>query len=214
MAAKRSRNVNAALEFLKVHHEAFFKARPYADRTGHPVPSDTRACSQILVSLLTGIPGLKRRKGPDLADRSDVKAANVWEAIDTPRFNNVIKAGTKSDVAGRLESLDEMPYLFFVMWDTEPTRQRHRCRIWVTRPADDQVFREVCRLWYRRREEGVITSDNFQLHPPRGLDSDVFRNTCGNLEYPLLFRADWMGDRYEVVEYRPEMMRSGKCRYA
>lgn len=33
---------------------------------------------QILVSLITGINGLGRRKGSDLSDGSDVKSVNVW----------------------------------------------------------------------------------------------------------------------------------------
>ena len=58
------------------------------------MPVDLRGWSQIIVSVLTGIKGIARKKGADLEDGSDVKAANTWEAIDTPRFNGVIKAGT------------------------------------------------------------------------------------------------------------------------
>ena len=61
--------------------------------------------------------GLPGKKGADLVDGSDVKAVNTWEAIDTPRFNGVLKAGTKSASAGKLLSLDVVPYLFFVLWD-------------------------------------------------------------------------------------------------
>ena len=89
-------NIEKALEFLNLHHQAYFDAQPYADKTEHPTPDDSRAWSQILVSLLSGINGLARKKGADLADGSDVKAANTWGAIDTPRFNGVIKAGTKT----------------------------------------------------------------------------------------------------------------------
>ena len=46
------------LRLLDVHHAAFYTALPAANATGHPVPCDTKAWSQILVSLLTGIPGL------------------------------------------------------------------------------------------------------------------------------------------------------------
>ena len=75
------RNVQHALYFnqrrfvvFDAHHEAFFRAKPLADKTCHPVPCDTRSWSQILASLLTGING-KAQKGSDLVDGSDVKAA-------------------------------------------------------------------------------------------------------------------------------------------
>src|SRR6266446_6392100 len=100
-----------ALELLDLHYRSFYGVAEIARETDHPVPVDTRAWSQILVSVLTGIKGLKRKKGADLVDGSDVKGANTWEAIDTPRFNGVIKAGTQSATAGRLESLDAMPFL-------------------------------------------------------------------------------------------------------
>jgi hypothetical protein len=110
-------SIQEALELLDIHHEAFWKAAPIAAKTGHPVPSDSRGWSQIIVSALTGISGLKRQKGQDLADGSDVKAANTWEAIDTPRFNGVIKAGTRSVHSGKLTFLDSVPYIFFALWD-------------------------------------------------------------------------------------------------
>ncbi len=98
-------DIDKVIEFLNLHYNAFFEAHPYAEETQHPTPSDTKAWSQILVSLITGIDGLARKKGADLADGSDVKGANTWKAIDTPRFNGVIKAGTKSGKAGKLEYL-------------------------------------------------------------------------------------------------------------
>jgi hypothetical protein len=75
------------MELLDLHHESFFKVLPLARKTGHTVPSDTKSWSEILVSLITEISGRNRKKGTDLDDGSDVKAANLWEAIDTPRFN-------------------------------------------------------------------------------------------------------------------------------
>ena len=101
-----------------MHRKSFYDAIEVANKTAHPVPSDTRAWSQILVSLLTGINGIARKKGADLADGSDVKAANLWQAIDTPRFNGCIKSGRKGDM-GNIEGRNEMPHLFFVMWDKE-----------------------------------------------------------------------------------------------
>ncbi|MFH0806575.1 MAG: MamI family restriction endonuclease [Candidatus Brennerbacteria bacterium] len=204
-------NKQRVLDFLKLHHEAFFNAKPYADETAHPAPSDSRAWSQILVSLITDIKGLAREKGADLADGSDVKAANTWGAIDTPRFNGVIKAGTKSVKAGKLEYLDDLPYLFFVLWDNEPANNRERCRVWAVRTQHDEKFRSMCRLWYKQRAEGKIISNNFQLHPPRGKNSDVFRNTCGNLNYPLLFAAEWVRGTYEITRHDPEVLKRGTC---
>lgn len=207
----KSEHLEDALRLLKVHHDSFYEAAEFATETKHPVPSDTRAWSQVLISLLTGIPGIERKKGPDLADGSDVKAANVWLAIDTPRFNGVIKSGRVGE-RGSLASLDEVPNLFFVLWDYKSGTNADRCRVWVVRPPKDRVFRAMCAKWYQQRDSGEIRSDNFQLHPPRNMDSNVFRNTCGNLEYPLLFEAVWNGHTYEVVTYDPEVLRSGECR--
>lgn len=66
-----------ALQLLDLHYESFYSVEPYATGTGHPVPTDTRGWSQILVSILCGVGGLGRRKGPDLLDGSDVKGANT-----------------------------------------------------------------------------------------------------------------------------------------
>ena len=203
-------DVKPVIELLELHRNSFFAAAKFAEATAHPVPSDTRAWSQILVSCLTGIDGIARKKGLDLSDGSDVKAANVWLAIDTPRFNGCIKSGRKGEKGG-LHCLDGMPHLFFVMWDTNPASDTERCRVWAVRPGEDEVFRRMCAEWYAQRDRGVIQSDNFQLHPPRNLDSDVFRNTCGNLNYPLLFQADWTGSGYEVTTYNPDVLENGGC---
>jgi hypothetical protein len=206
--------INQALEFLDLHYEAFYAAEPHAAKTGHPVPVDTRSWSQILVSLLSDIKGLERGKGADLDDGSDVKGANTWTAIDTPRFNGVIKAGTKADTSGRIESLDAMPHLYFVLWD-ETIRNTARCRIWVVRPDIDTVFRAMCQDWYNKRDSGLIRSGNFQLHPPRGLDVNVFRNRCGNLIYPRYFCAERAsGCKYELIGFNPELRETGRCSLA
>lgn len=199
------------VELLTLHRKSFYEAEKIASLTAHPVPSDTRAWSQILVTLLTGIKGLARKKGADLSDGSDVKAANLWNAIDTPRFNNCIKSGRKG-AKGSIACLDEMPYLFFVMWDQEREHGRDRCRVWAVRPRADKVFRAICDSWYTQRDSGTIRSHNFQLHPPRNVNSDVFRNKCGNLKYPLLFSAEWIGDNYKVTVYDPQVLKTGTCR--
>ena len=126
------RQARQTVELLDKHYDAFFSIAEIARKTGHPVPTDTRGWSQILVSTLTGIRGIQRKKGADLADGSDVKGANTWEAIDTPRFNGVIKAGTLAGHSDSMAFLDATPNLFFVLWDVTSSG-KHRCRIWVVR---------------------------------------------------------------------------------
>lgn len=203
--------ITKALSLLDLHFSSFHAAEPFATATGHPVPMDTRGWSQILASTLTDIKGLERKKGADLDDGSDVKGANTWKAIDTPRFNGVIKAGTKSSVSDKMDSLDEMPHLYLVLWD-ETTRNTARCRIWVIRPQNDVLFRSMCKKWYENRSNGDIKSTNFQLHPPRGKDTNVIRNTCGNLIYPLFFSAEKAeGEKYQLTHYDPQVLISGSC---
>lgn len=209
-----SRALRDALLLLDEHHRSFFAVKGFADRTGHTVPSDTKSFSEILVSLLTGVPGRKRRKGTDLADGSDVKAANVWEAIDTPRFNGCAPAG-RVTVASRkpddVTALDDIPFLFFVLWDVRGSAAR-RCRVWCVRPEADVEFRKLVTAWYSLRESGDIKSTNFQLHPPRNEDHDVIRNGLGNLEYPLFFRAERGNNRYRVTHFDDAALHRGRCR--
>lgn len=202
------------LALLDAHHEAFNVAKSYADKTCHPVPSDTRAWSQILVSLLTGINGLQRKKGPDLVDGSDVKGANCWSAIDTPRFNGAIPAGRKSKKSkkpGDVSALNNIPYIFFVLWDDNMDGNA-RCRVWCVRSAADKAFRRMCKKWYGGKARGAIKSDNFQLHPPRYRDEDVFTNECGNLSYPLLFSAIRRAGGYKCVTHDPDVLTCGQCK--
>lgn len=208
--------LEAALQLLDAHYDAFHAAAAFATPTLHPVPMDTRGWSQVLVSTLTGINGLARKKGADLEDGSDVKGANTWHAIDTPRFNGVIKAGTRASVSDKIESLDDMPHLYFVLWD-ETARQTSRCRIWTVRTKEDHAFRAVCNKWYDRRARGEVVSTNFQLHPPRGLDTNAFRNNCGVLDYPLLFSAERpangvYGQAPTEVYFDDNVRLSGECK--
>jgi len=206
--------VQSALKLLDLHFEAFRAAEPFANETGHPVPVDTRGWSQILVSKLTGTKGLERKKGADLDDGSDVKGASTWGAIDTPRFNGVIKAGTKATTSDSIRSLDEMPFLYFVLWD-KTVRKTLRCRVWVVRTKTDKVFRAICADWYKRRAAREINSSNFQLHPPRGKDTNEFRNSCGNLLYPLLLSAErTTKSLYQLTHYEPSVLTKGACRPA
>lgn len=208
-------NINLALELLNTHYESHRSARRFAELTNHTVPSDTKSWSEILVTLLTGKRGRARRKGSDLDDGSDVKAANVWDAIDTPRFNGCAPAGRVSETSKKpsdVSALDDMPHLFFVLWDIEPVRNVQRCRVWVVRPSHDDVFREMVELWYRKRDLGAIKSNNLQLHPPRNKNSNVIRNACGNLSYPLLFVAE-LGehDQYSATHHDPSVLTFGQC---
>lgn len=205
-----------ALEILKAHYLSFLEARKFAQVHDQLIPTDTKAWSQILVSSLTGIKGLARKKGADLADGSDVKAANCWGAIDTPRFNGCLPAGrisATSRKADDVSALNETPFLFFVLWDDKPETRAPRCRVWCVRPSKDDVFRGMVAKWYLQRSEGKISSNNFQLHPPRFKNSDVFRNECGNLSYPLLFSAVWdaTNSEFKVESYKPSVLVDGKC---
>jgi hypothetical protein len=210
--ADQKDNTDEVITLLDIHYKSFIDVGPYADKYGHPHPSDTRGWSQLIVSSLTGLKGINRQKGADLDDGSDVKGANTWGAIDTPRFNGCIKAGTKSGLSGKMASLDAQPFLFFVLWDCEPPHTKERCRVWVVRTQKDKAFRAICKLWYKKRGTGEITSNNFQLHPPRNKNSNTVRNTCGNLEYPLLFTAVRERNGFVVKNYEPELMVNGECK--
>jgi hypothetical protein len=206
--------VQQALTLLDEHYRAFYAARPFADATGHMVPCDTKSWSEILVSTLTGIKGRERQKGSDLADGSDVKGANTWCAIDTPRFNGVIPAGRTTAAAKKpadVSALNDMPYIFLALWDEMGAERLPRCRIWCVRAKQDPVFREMCQRWYQQRKDGTIRSNNFQLHPPRNQDHSIIRNTCGNLAYPLLFCAVRRTDQFELDVHDPSVLSSGVC---
>ena len=207
--------LGATIDLLNTHLRHFSEVSEVARMTGHTAPSDTKSWSQIVVSTLTGIKGLDRKKGADLSDGSDVKAANVWDAIDTPRFNGVLKTGrlsAASRVPDSVSALDDTPHLFFVLWDYTPTEKLPRCRIWVVRTKADAKFREIATGWYADRAAGR-TSNNFQLHPPRNQDHDRFSNTWGTLSYPLLFAAvyDSTEKTYKVTHYEPAALESGCC---
>ena len=112
--------------------------------------------------------------------------------------------------------LDEVPFLFLVLWDhnsTTPELRTERCRIWVVRPRHDVHFRRVCSNWYEQRDSGRIKSNNFQLHPPRGKDENLIKNTCGSLNYPLLLSVLWNSSKnsYEVERHDPGVMAAGAC---
>jgi len=225
-----------ALKLLNIHYESFYRVSPFANKTGHPVPVDTRAWSQILASILSRIQGIKRKKGADLDDGSDVKGANTWQTISTARFNNVITAGTKSTASGAIKLLNKTPYFFLVLWDhrkeIRKKTERPRCRVWCIRPQYDKLFRKLCASWYKAWEKGklskakgkgnksnakkkkIIIFDNFQLHPPRDKNTNIITNDRGNFKYPLLFCAEYYKNksRYNLVKYNPIVLKNGKLR--
>ena len=210
MSTEQAKRIETFLSLLNQHHNDFFGMSEIARDTGHPVPMDTRGWSQILVSVISGLKGYDRKKGPDLNDGSDVKAANTWEAIDTPRFNGVIKAGTLASHSDSMTYLDSMPFLFFVLWDAN-SKGRPRCRIWVSRPQSDPVFRNMCEDWYKARAAGTIRSANFQLHPPRGKDTNDITNTFGNLTYPLLLSAVREKEQFVLESIDWSVLTKGLC---
>lgn len=201
-----------ALEILNIHHIHFFEGQKYAAWTKQPTPEDSRAWSQILISALTGIPGRARQKGSDLSDGSDVKSANAWFSIDRVRFNGVIKAGTHSKLAGSIDYLNQVPYLFFVLWDKNPNNGAERARVWVVNTQHDMLFRQIAQNWYDGLSAGTIISNNFQLHPPVNQNCDIFTNSYGNLSYPLMLCAEWNGNKYVTLHYDPNVLYHGKCR--
>lgn len=205
-------DLETAMEVLNTHHIHFFEGQKFASLTAQPTPEDSRAWSQILISVLTGIPGLARQKGSDLEDGSDVKSANAWFSIDKVRFNGVIKAGTQSRLSGSMAYLDQTPFLFFVLWDINPFNDRERTRIWAVRPQYDILFRGVANKWYTQLSNGIIISNNFQLHPPVNSNNDIFTNQCGDLIYPLLFMAEWNERGYDVISFSPEVLKDGECK--
>jgi hypothetical protein len=72
--------------------------------------------------------------------------------------------------------------------------------------------REMCRKWYAQKRRGSIRSTNFQLHPPLFRDSNVIRNTSGNLEYPLLFCAVQIDSKFQCTDYNPSVLETGECK--
>jgi hypothetical protein len=69
-------------------------------------------------------------------------------------------------------------------------------------------------MWFQQRDRGEIVSNNFQLHPPRGLDTNIFRNRCGNLGYPLYFAAERGPDGWKVTAYNESVLTTGLCHRA
>ena len=65
------KNRAEVLRLLDIHYKSFSDIKDIADKYCHPHPCDTRAWSQIIVSSLTKLKGIERKKGADLEDGSD-----------------------------------------------------------------------------------------------------------------------------------------------
>lgn len=150
--------------------------------TGQTSQLDAGYIAQHLISLLADKKGSGfRGKGIDLEDGSEIKSACSIDGIDVPRWNHSFR---------KMEKVEEWltcPYIYYVLFDTE-TRDssRARVRVWRVSPKTDEGYQTVLRKWATSSR----TSDNFQLHPPVGKDSNLATNNCGNLDLPLMFRAD------------------------
>ena len=202
---------NLILECLNTHKVAFDKSLKFSKLTGQPTPQDTAKWSQIFISILMNVKGLYQKKGPDLSDGSDVKGACVWHAIDTPRFNGVVPAGRI--LTDYKSSQNIYNKIYFVMWDYN-LKKKERCRVWGVNIEIDNVFRNMVDKWYKQREDRIIKSSNFQLHPPRNKDENILRNKCGNLEYPLLFEAFIENESYKIKHKDLNLIKTSKCKIA
>jgi hypothetical protein len=147
--------------------------------TGQSAQVDAGYIAQHLVSLVTGIPGIRRRgKGLDLTDNSEVKTANSVDGIDAPRWN--VQFVSEDTMGGLLEH----PFIFFVLFD-HTSAASFRCRVWGVAPGTDEGFQKAFAKW----RKGERSSRNFQLHPPIGRDDDIATNDSGNLKLPKMFEA-------------------------
>lgn len=202
------------IEALNEHRSSYEMAKVFANETKQPVPTHTVNWSQVIVSIVTDIDGLDRKKGADLSDGSDVKGAIVWGAIDTPRFNGVVPAGRVLKDYEKTHQLYKN--IYFVLWDYKKLKNgsdTERCRIWCVSPNTDELFKEIVFKWYSQVNDGTIKSTNFQLHPPRNNDNDIFRNNCGTLIYPKMMEAtfDKKSDSYKIILLDRKKSETGLC---
>jgi hypothetical protein len=125
-----------------------------------------------------------------------------------------LKKSDEERPPGNSSALDATPHLFFVLWDHVDETDIHRVRIWVVRANMDAVFRRMADIWYEQRRTGAIKSNNFQLHPPRNTDSNVFTNDAGTLVYPLLLDARCTDGIFVSHIYEPGVLETGTCAVA
>lgn len=101
-----------------------------------------------------------------------------------------------------------------VLWDYEQFSGQQRVRIWTVQCQTDTEFINMCETWYYKLSIGEIRSTKFQLHLPRNKNNNIIRNTCGNLEYPLILEAVWniQQKSYDVKTFEPELLTTGFCK--
>lgn len=183
--------------------------------------------AQHLISILSGIPGNGQRgKGDDLSDGSEVKSASCLDADDTPRWNGInCHQKTEQEIKDKYVNF---PYFFFVLIDTtEKNGTILRCRAWVVRPSEDEVFQNIAYAWGRENDRrpyilnGKTFSPmtNLQFHPPRWEkgDENITTNTLGNLKLPLFYHAEQLDipgiSVMETKLYNPDIMNDGLSEY-
>lgn len=145
---------------------------------------DSGYLAQQLTSILSGIPGTALRgRGDDLADGSEVKAANTVQATDTPRWNHSLKRRDQVD------SHLSKPSIFYVLFDTVERDDSSpiRCRIWKVSPSTDHAYQVLVEQWDTGRG---ATTYNMQIQPPRWDASNIASCFGTRLALPLFFHAE------------------------
>jgi len=145
---------------------------------------DSGYLAQQLASILSGIPGTGLRgRGDDLADGSEVKAANTVQATDTPRWNHSLRR--HEQVIQHLAK----PSIFYVLFDTIERNDASpfRCRVWRVRPHIDQAYTALVESWNRERPQSRY---NLQIQPPRWMATNEASCFGSRIDLPLYFHAE------------------------
>lgn len=151
--------------------------------TNQTAQLDSGYLAQQLVSVLSGVSGSGwRGKGDDLADGSEIKAANTIQATDTPRWNHSLK--TDDNVRDHLAK----PAIFYVLLDTliRDDDAPFRCRVWKVVPQTDMPYRQLVNNWKASRTGSRY---NMQIQPPRWSDTNRAKCLGIEIELPLYFHA-------------------------
>ena len=169
------------------------KLSRWAKITGQSAQLDSGYIAQHLISVLTGIKGTGMRgKGKDLVDNSEVKTASSIAGIDVPRWNHHLPSRKTKD------TFLNSPNIYYILFDpVDKKSKRDRVRVWVVTPAIDSIFCKVVERWFNQSSR----STNFQLHPPVRRDDNIATNENGNLELPLMFKAEEEKNRKFAVKF-------------
>jgi hypothetical protein len=140
-----------------------------------------------------------RGKGSDLADESEVKAANTLDAIDTPRWNHHLP---NPPAVNRLLA---RPSIYYVLFDTlaRDSDSPFRCRVWRVFPQRDEAFQKLVQNWAKSEDRG----DNMQIQPPRWNPHNIAKCFGVRIRMPLLLHAEQQEigtlDFVSIVKFRP-----------